>query len=384
MRCEGLPYNWITLLAVFLLVTPLVFGWLRGLPGELESLKYRLLGALRSVLWLAAYGLSLWGLFLLQKGSIQNLPQLQGIRQLLHDHLDAWAIAIPLGAVLLYWLLEMLLSPFFLLCSAILRRLQGLSSLLPRWLSRMLGALLQAPKVLLRVSLFLLLLHFAVALAGIPALSRAAEESSLYRWADQQVLSPLLERVLPQQIPVLREEANRLVQTLSTEAAQNGPVAGRAFFTWQTRFNSDEQIDATAREVVQGAQSDREKAFRLYTWIGEHIRYDDNKASKIEAGQFQSLSFGAIPTFATRRGVCTDYSSLMVAMGRAVGLKVKQEFGTGILPDGSSGAHAWNVVYLADEQKWIPCDPTWEHAGNFFDNPDFYATHRPDGSTRAA
>ncbi len=26
----------------------------------------------------------------------------------------------------------------------------------------------------------------------------------------------------------------------------------------------------------------------------------------------------------------------------------------------------------------IPCDPTWEHAGHFFDNRDFYDTHSPD------
>ncbi|MGZ4164295.1 MAG: transglutaminase domain-containing protein, partial [Tumebacillaceae bacterium] len=84
-----------------------------------------------------------------------------------------------------------------------------------------------------------------------------------------------------------------------------------------------------------------------------------------------------IPTFETRTGVCSDYSSLIVAMGRAVGLKVKQEFGQAVLPTGG-GPHAWNVVYIPDQKKWIPCDPTWEQSGNFFDNPDFYVTHRAE------
>jgi transglutaminase-like putative cysteine protease len=205
-----------------------------------------------------------------------------------------------------------------------------------------------------------------------------ANSSPLYQMADSKIIEPVLSSSFTKRLPVLGQQAGNWYNTITQEAVKTGPADGKAFLTWQTRFASNAEIDDTAKSVVQGATSDREKALKLYQWIGSHITYDDTKAMLIESGRYQTLTFGAVPTFQTRKGVCSDYSSLMVAMGRAIGLEVQQEVGMGVLPDGSSGPHAWNVVYLKDENKRIPCDPTWEQAGNFFDNGDFYETHHPD------
>jgi hypothetical protein len=375
-------YNWISIIVVLLLLGPLLLGWMRGLSGEFESLKYRIHAAFHTLRWIASFALAFWGLRQLMQWQLQQswqVPQLQWMMQQLHSSLWAWAVAVLFATCLAYWVLEIFFYPVEALLLALIQQMQRWAGLLPGGIGRLLAAFLQAPKGLLRALVFAVVLHFALPVVHVPALTEMARESALYQWAESQVITPLFTGVWSKQLPLLQEQAGHWMDQLSREAAQNGPDAARGFFTWQTRFDSNAQINATAREVVQGAKTDREKAYRLYRWIGSHVQYDDHKAEMIASGNFQTLSFGAIPTFESRRGVCTDYSSLMVAMGRAVGLQVKQEFGTALLPDGSSGPHAWNLVYLADEGKWIPCDPTWEQAGNFFDNPDFYETHKPDG-----
>ncbi len=376
-----LDHNWITLIAAFLLLSPIVIGLWRGLPGELELMKYSIRSALGSVQWILASLAALWLLRTVVAQNAWGIPQLQWVSRQLHGSLIAWAVAVPVTAFLFSWILDLLAQPVIGLAVGVLHRLQGLASRLPRTLNHALGGLLQVPRGALHMLVFVAAIHLILPYIHAPTVEAMAKESSLYRWADTRVVSPLLSSPIAQKVPVLGDQANRWLTELTQEAANNAPPEARGFLTWQTRFQSNSQIDATAGQVVQGARTDREKAYRLYRWIGEHVQYDNQKAAAIEQGQIQSLSFGAIPTFNTGKGVCTDYSALMVAMGRAVGLKVKQEFGTAVLPDGSGGPHAWNVVYLADEKKWIPCDPTWEQAGNYFDNPDFYATHRPDHQT---
>ena len=61
-------------------------------------------------------------------------------------------------------------------------------------------------------------------------------------------------------------------------------------------------------------------------------------------------------------------------MAKATGLKVRLVTGDGF--DGVQyGPHAWNEVYLDDEEKWIPLDTTFYLAGDYFDNYDFYNDH---------
>ncbi|MDI3328650.1 MAG: transglutaminase domain-containing protein [Alicyclobacillaceae bacterium] len=370
--------NWITLIAGFLLLSPVLVGFWRGLPSELEWMKYSVRSALGSVQWIAATLAALWILRTIAAENPWNLSQLEWLRRQLNTNLISWAAALPVTAFLISWFLDLFVQPLAGFGVNVLHRLQGWAARLPKGMSRLLGALLQIPRGMLHLLIFVAAVHLVLPYIHAPSVALMAQQSPLYRWADNRVVGPLLSSPLVKRLPVLGEQAGRWFDELSREAAKSSPPAARGFLTWQTRFHSNPEIDALARTLVEGSRTDREKAYRLYKWIGDHIAYDEEKAALIEAGRVQTLSFGAVPTFESRKGVCSDYSSLMVAMGRAVGLRVKQEFGLAVLPDGTGGPHAWNVVYLADEQKWIPCDPTWEQAGNYFDNPDFYATHKPE------
>ncbi|MNP84791.1 hypothetical protein D3C76_1842530 [compost metagenome] len=53
--------------------------------------------------------------------------------------------------------------------------------------------------------------------------------------------------------------------------------------------------------------------------------------------------------------------------------------GQGYNGQGGYGPHAWNEVYLSENKKWIPLDSTWAQSGNWFNPPNFAATHIRDG-----
>lgn len=138
-------------------------------------------------------------------------------------------------------------------------------------------------------------------------------------------------------------------------------------------IKSSEDIDNKALEITKGLSSDREKAKKLYAWVGSNIRYDYDKADKALSAAGISNS-GAIEAFRTRAGICFDYACLYIAMLSAN--NIGSRLVTGDAFDGINvGPHAWNEVYLEDEDKWIKVDPTFYMAGDYFDNADFDKDH---------
>lgn len=138
-------------------------------------------------------------------------------------------------------------------------------------------------------------------------------------------------------------------------------------------IKSTDLINEKAVELAKNSKTDREKAKKIYSWVGSNIEYDFDKANKALSNDNISNS-GAIEAFNTRRGICFDYACLYVAMAKEVGLKVRIITGQGF--NGTSyGPHAWNEVYLKDEGTWIKIDPTFYFAGDYFDNADFDKDH---------
>ncbi|MFW2490029.1 transglutaminase-like domain-containing protein [Clostridium chromiireducens] len=134
-------------------------------------------------------------------------------------------------------------------------------------------------------------------------------------------------------------------------------------------IQSNEDIDNKAEELTQNATSDRERARILYTWVGSNIKYDDDKANKVlyEKDIRQMPESGAINAFEGRTGICFDKACLYVAMSRAINLKVRLIGGQAF--DGHQYVgHAWNQVYLNDENIWINVDSTFYDGGNYFDS----------------
>ncbi|MBE6053799.1 MAG: transglutaminase domain-containing protein [Clostridium sartagoforme] len=143
--------------------------------------------------------------------------------------------------------------------------------------------------------------------------------------------------------------------------------------TLEDGIKSLPEIDKKAVEIVSNAKTDREKAQRLYAWIGSNIEYDFDKADKA-LGPEGVTNSGSIEAWNSRKGICFDYACLYVSMARAVGLGSR--IITGEAYDGQNyGPHAWNQAYLEDEGIWINIDPTFYLSGDYFDNHDFYNDH---------
>lgn len=165
---------------------------------------------------------------------------------------------------------------------------------------------------------------------------------------------------------IIYSDENKYIPTSNVLIYYNG-------VTLEDGVKSNNEINNKAIEITKYKESDLEKAKSLYVWIGSNIEYDFDKAYKTLNNESSGNS-GATEAWITRKGICFDYACLYVAMARAVDLKVRLV--TGSAYDGTQyGPHAWNEVYLEKEERWVPIDPTFYMAGNYFDNGNFYDDH---------
>lgn len=134
-------------------------------------------------------------------------------------------------------------------------------------------------------------------------------------------------------------------------------------------IKSNKDIDNKAIDLTKNATSDRERAKILYAWVGSNIKYDDDKAQQVLSGSETSKmpKSGAICAFENKTGICFDKACLYVAMSRSINLKVRLIGGQAFDGEKYVG-HAWNQVYLNDENIWINVDSTFYDAGNYFDS----------------
>ncbi|HYF75354.1 MAG TPA: transglutaminase-like domain-containing protein, partial [Candidatus Nitrosocosmicus sp.] len=120
--------------------------------------------------------------------------------------------------------------------------------------------------------------------------------------------------------------------------------------------SNEEIIISTAEEITKACSSDAEKVKAIYDWVVDNIDYDYEKLSKHNMGQYDNR-YGAVNTLNTRKGVCYDYSTLVAALARSVGIQAKVvegDLNQGML----KGFHAWNEVFIPEQDRWINIDTT--------------------------
>lgn len=107
--------------------------------------------------------------------------------------------------------------------------------------------------------------------------------------------------------------------------------------------------DASSEAILLGislseeSQDDLEYLEQVYLWVTGNISYDNEKAEQVTSDYVPAVD----ETLQTKKGICFDYASLMVAMLRSQNIPTKLEVGY-------SGQvyHAWISVYLEDH-GWI-------------------------------
>lgn len=376
---EGLSLenlNLISLLLLGIMILSVVQGLFRGASrsaGRLVSLVSG--GVLTALSLLASIPLTLWLSPMVQtwlSGVKPPQRELSGFEQVYYTLLTAvadyplmrFAVVFLLG----YWLLRTLLglaAAFLLGGSSFLGRMmvrgERPSSLISRLAGAVLGGMIGGARCLTVIAV----LFIVVTLNPESGFSRYVESSPVYQQGARSVIEPLTGNLIKEKLPVF---------TRSVEAELNG-ILQRRYEVIDADIPSS--IGNTAVLVTKGASTDKEKARRLYDWIGSQVSYDYDKVKDYEEnGNWREQT--PQMTFDTKLGVCIDYSRLYAVMARSQDLDVRVVTGLGYDGRGGYGPHAWNEVYLSEESRWIPLDSTWAGSGDWFDPPAFAETHIPD------
>ncbi|MCG7410440.1 transglutaminase-like domain-containing protein [Paenibacillus sp. ACRRX] len=233
-----------------------------------------------------------------------------------------------------------------------------------RFLSRVVGAMVGIVTGSVRAFFIVVLLFGYVTLQQDTAVSRMVQSSAAYQAAANQVIQPLAGAWVTKQLPVFTAQVEEQLSDLMQRKYE------------VIDYLIPQDIEKAALEVTKGARSDEEKARKLYNWVGTRVKYDWSKANNyIQRGEWKEQT--PEETFDSKSGVCIDYARLYAVMARTVGLEVRVVTGKGYDGKGGYGPHAWNTVKLVD-RGWIPLDATWASTGDWFNPPNFDATHIPD------
>jgi transglutaminase-like putative cysteine protease len=177
------------------------------------------------------------------------------------------------------------------------------------------------------------------------------------------------------QVSVLVHKEGRRYTFGPTVHVQNTVDVNRFLVPTLHVESNNEKIITLAKEITKDSRTDIEKAKSIYDWVTANIVYDYKKYIRQINNNYDNV-YGALNTLETKTGVCYDYAALVAALGRASGLQVKMIKGN-FKSTYRNELHAWNEIYISEEDKWITVDSTFGASmqSNYFDNKDFYKNH---------
>jgi hypothetical protein len=304
-----------------------------------------------------------------------------------------YLVFVPLMLVLIMCVLRIITQPFYRLVVAPLA--EGIYNFLESMngvVRRIIGAVCRIPKAIIGLLIFVIFLNTYTYYFYSPKITAWMNESTPYQILYKNAIYPVLNSNLAKQIPVIVNDSFRktfdkgssLKDVTKSDAAkkllkelEKRNIKVIEYFngvTLDEAIKSNSEIDNLAKKIVADEKVSTRKGYLLYKWVSKNIKYDYDKAEKVSKDP-RGIESGAITAFETRKGICFDYSSLYVAMCRAVGLKVRLVTGLGY--SGTFwGDHAWNQVYSTEEKRWINVDCTFGSAANYFDKKNFDEDHK--------
>jgi transglutaminase-like putative cysteine protease len=104
----------------------------------------------------------------------------------------------------------------------------------------------------------------------------------------------------------------------------------------------------------------------IYNYVIDNIKYTTHKGK----------DWGAVKALKWKRGDCTEYSDLFVALCRAKNIPARFVAGYTIRFDDISPKHNWAEVFL-DDYGWVPFDPSWGDMKNFILRDMAFSRMRP-------
>jgi hypothetical protein len=246
------------------------------------------------------------------------------------------------------------------------------------------GAIIEIPKAIVYVLFITFIINILSVFNLTSKYSAFLEDSKAYNYLCKEIVIPATNSTVAKQLPnilnnsfkvVIKDADSKDIANSIVDIATNKRVI--VYYngvTLDEGIKSNSKIDSFAKELGSKGATSKEKAKLIYNWIGSNIDYDYDKADRVLSNDF-NIKSGAVPTYVTKQGICFDYACLYVAMARANGLKVRIMTGEGF--NGVSWvSHAWNEVYIPEEDKWYKVDPTFFKGGNYFNSRRFDMDHR--------
>jgi hypothetical protein len=124
------------------------------------------------------------------------------------------------------------------------------------------------------------------------------------------------------------------------------PKSIMPYLNFSEKANYFTEICKKASEITSGARSTAEAALRINDWVNANVKYE-----KVGDG-VKSASW----VFLNRKGVCSEFVNLFIAMARCVGIPARATMGYAYSNlEKKFGPHAWIEFWAG---KWLPLDPT--------------------------
>jgi len=377
--------SFITVVLILLFIYPIIKGFM--LKFSSNDLKYDMQQLESNISFLAALILAVYvskEIFLRhEKGVFKDIYNMLPVNMTLFIESNPYMlyfVIIPIILFIFYKLIYIFLELINkITVYPILDSVEGYIKEKSNGFKRIFGALFQLPKAVCYVLLIAFILNIVSMFKIAAPLNKYLEQSKPYNYICKEIIIPITNSKVAKQLPSIVNNSFKVVEKRESIPSNNSNfnnVKTIIYYngvTLEDGVKSNNQIDAFARKLASEG-TDRQRAKKIYNWIGANISYDNDKASRVLNNDF-NIKSGAIPTFQSKTGICFDYSCLYVAMCRANGLKVRLVTGEGF--NGVSWvSHAWNEVYFADEGKWVNVDTTFYKGGNYFDNRRFDRDHK--------
>lgn len=112
--------------------------------------------------------------------------------------------------------------------------------------------------------------------------------------------------------------------------------------------------DIISKMELEGL-STAQKEGKIYSYILEHIRYDEEALEN--DGLAQEYNEKSLYYALQGKGVCANYAALFDAMCDVAGINAYHVSGYGKTSFLSGGPHGWNLIEI--DGQYMLCDPTW-------------------------
>lgn len=381
----------LTLILLLLFMYPIIQGFIFKFSSQ--DLKGSIQGIFGSISFLASLFL---GIYYTKKifiehnegmyEKIYNAIPIQAVEFISRKPLIIYVLFMPVVVLILHSIMSSIIHlisriTFYPLFDTIENKLKYKSILF----KRLIGAIFQVPKAICYVIVITFILNFLSLIKITDAYNNYLEESQLYNYISKQAVIPITNSKLAKKLPNIVNNSFKIVVKQADESdnnlPSNTPKSSKVItyyngVTLEQGIKSNEEIDKFAVDLTLGKSGTREKSKLIYKWVGSEIVYDDEKATRVLNNDL-GVKSGAIPTFYSRDGICFDYAALFAAMSKANNIKVRIITGQGF--NGSNWvSHAWNQVYIEDENRWINVDPTFLIGGDYFDSKRFNIDHKED------